>query len=150
MKQRLFALLLAVCMVSSLLTVPAAAADTVRFSDVTDQDTAATVETLRLMGVLDGYSDGRFGPGEPITREQLAAILYRYAVYKGYDVTEKADLSGFADAAAVSTYAVDPLAWANAVGLINGTAAGTLIPRGGATRAQAATILMRWLETAAI
>lgn len=120
------------------------------FSDVSDTMYCAdAVRWAEANGIANGYSDGRFGPGEPITREQLAAILYRYAVYKGYDVTEKADLSGFADAAAVSTYAVDPLAWANAVGLINGTAAGTLIPRGGATRAQAATILMRWLETAA-
>ena len=120
------------------------------FSDVSDTMYCAdAVRWAEANGIANGYSDGRFGPGEPITREQLAAILYRYAVYKGYDVTEKADLSGFADAAAVSTYAVDPLAWANAVGLINGTAAGTLVPRGGATRAQAATILMRWLETAA-
>ena len=58
MKQRLFALLLAVCMVSSLLAVPAAAAETVRFSDVTDQDTAVAVETLRLMGVLDALTAG--------------------------------------------------------------------------------------------
>ena len=74
MKQRLFALLLAVCMASSLLAVPAAAAETVRFSDVTDQDTAVAVETLRLMGVLDGYGDGSFRPSAQLNRAQFCKM----------------------------------------------------------------------------
>ena len=74
MRQRIFALLLAVCMAASLLVVPAAAADTVRFSDVTDPDTAAAVETLRLMGVLDGYGDGSFRPGAQLSRAQFCKM----------------------------------------------------------------------------
>ena len=91
-----------------------------------------------------GISDGTNMIGS-ITREQLAAILYRYAKQKGYDVSKSADLNGFADANTVSTYATDAMRWAVANGLIQGSNS-KLNPKGTATRAQVATILMRFME----
>lgn len=79
----------------------------------------------------------------------MATILYRYAVYKGYDVTESGDLSGYTDADGISAYAKDAMAWANSEGLITGVTDTTLNPKGTATRAQVATILMRFRENAA-
>ncbi len=100
-------------------------------------------------GIVSGYSNGQFRPDDIITREQLASILYRYAQYKGYALAAPAALSGFSDAADVSQYAVEPMGWAVAQGLISGTNRGTLDPAGGATRAQAASILMRFCQTLA-
>ena len=97
-------------------------------------------------GIVAGYDDRTFGLGDSITREQLAAILYRYAQMKGYDVTEKADLTGYADSAAISGYAVEAMQWANANGIVNGMTATTLAPQGTATRAQVATMLMNFCE----
>ena len=97
--------------------------------------------------IVNGTSATTFAPNSPITREQMAAILYRYAAYKGYDVSQKADLSGYTDAASISGYAKDALAWANAQKLITGVTDTTLNPQGSATRAQVATILMRLCET---
>ncbi len=95
-------------------------------------------------GVVNGYSDTKFAPNEEITREQLAAILYRYAQFKGLDVSAKGDLSGFADGAAVSGWAQEAMQWAVGAGLLNGNADGTLAPAAGATRAEVAMILMRF------
>ena len=92
----------------------------------------------------NGISDGTNMTGA-ITREQLAAILFRYAKQKGYDVSKSADLNGFADANTVSTYATDAMRWAVASGLIQGSNS-KLNPKGSATRAQVATILMRFME----
>lgn len=97
-------------------------------------------------GIVSGYGNGSFGPEDVITREQIAAILYRYAAYKGYDVSGRADLSGYTDRAQVSGYAAEAMAWANAAGLMTGTSASTLTPGGPATRAQAAALLMRLCE----
>ena len=97
-------------------------------------------------GIVAGYDDSTFGLGDSITREQLAAILYRYAQMKGYNVTEKADLTGYADSAAISGYAVEAMQWANANGIVNGMTATTLEPQGTATRAQVATMLMNFCE----
>ena len=94
--------------------------------------------------IVNGYGDGRFGPNDQITREQMAAIFYRYAQYKGYDVTARADLSGYADADQISEYAVEAMQWAVGVKLVNGLTADTLVPKGQATRAQVATMLMRF------
>lgn len=96
--------------------------------------------------IVSGYDGGLFGTNDNITREQMAAILYRYAQYKGYDVTAAADLKDFTDASSVSTWAKDPMKWTNAEGLITGTTSTTLSPTGSATRAQVATILMRFCE----
>lgn len=96
--------------------------------------------------IVKGTSATTFAPNASITREQMAAILYRYAQYKGYDVTKKADLSGYSDNGQVSTYAKDALAWANAAKLINGVTNTTLAPQGNATRAQVSAILHRFCD----
>ncbi len=100
-------------------------------------------------GIVTGYSNGSFGPDDTITREQMAAILYRYARYKGYDLSAQADLDGYSDAAQVSAYAADAMEWAVGSGLITGTSGTTLSPAGSATRAQAAVILARFCQTLA-
>ena len=110
---------------------------------------ATAVYWARMNGIVAGYSDELFGPNDTITREQMAVILYRYAQYKGYDTTAKADLSNYTDAARVGSWAVEAIRWANAEGLISGTSDTTLSPQGGATRSQAATILMRFCENIA-
>lgn len=96
--------------------------------------------------IVKGTSATTFAPNASITREQMAAILYRYAQYKGYDVTKKADLSGYSDNSQVSAYAKDALAWANAAKLINGVTNTTLAPQGNATRAQVSAILHRFCD----
>ena len=96
--------------------------------------------------MVNGVTDTLFRPADSITREQFAAILYRYANWKEQDVTAQADLTSFADAAGVSAYAQIPMAWAVAEGLIQGISETILSPRGTTTRAQAATILVRYLE----
>ena len=98
---------------------------------------ADAVDWAAEHGIVEGYSDTAFGPNDPITREQMAAILYRYAQYKGYDVSAKADLNK------------EALQWANAEGLINGKGDGVLDPKGQATRAEAAVILTRFNEVVA-
>ena len=99
--------------------------------------------------IVTGYDEATFGPNNAITREQMAAILYRYAQYKGYRTTADADLSGYVDADSVSSYALASLQWANAAGLVTGTSSNTLTPDGSATRAQVATIFMRFMEDVA-
>ena len=95
--------------------------------------------------IVSGYADGTFGPDNAITREQLAAILYRYAQYKKLDTDAGAKLDSFSDAGNVSGYASEALSWAVSEGLING-ASGRLMPKGDATRAQVAAILHRFVE----
>lgn len=117
------------------------------FADVkADMWYTAAIVWANANGIVAGYDDSTFGLGDSITREQLAAILYRYAQMKGYDVTEKADLTGYADSAAISGYAVEAMQWANANGIVNGMTATTLAPQGTATRAQVATMLMNFCE----
>lgn len=105
---------------------------------------APAVAWASANGIVNGYSDGTFRPGAAITREQMAAFMYRYAQYKGGDVSVRADLSAYADAAGIAGYAVEAMSWANAAGLINGTSQITLSPWGTATRAQTAVILTRF------
>ncbi len=97
-------------------------------------------------GIVNGYSDGTFRPNNLITREQLAAFLYRYAFQKGRDLSGRADLTVFTDAGQTASYAVEPLRWAVAAGLINGVTADTLSPGGNASRAQVAVILNRFVQ----
>ena len=97
--------------------------------------------------IVKGYEAGTFGPDDPITREQMASILYRYASYKGYDVTATDDLSAFKDAGDISDWALAPMKWAVAEGLITGVSEIELDSAGKASRAQVATILMRFVET---
>lgn len=123
---------------------------TTAFTDVAaDQYYANAVAWAAQNGIVSGIDATTFAPNNAITREQMAAILYRYAQFKGYDVSAKADLSVYTDAAQVSTYATDAMAWANGAELITGTSATTLSPAGNATRAQVATILMRFCENIA-
>ena len=97
-------------------------------------------------GIVNGVSETEFAPGKDITREQLATILFRYAEAKGYDVSARADLSAYTDADQIQSYAAESVAWAVAEGLIQGFEDNTLRPAGNATRAQIATILMRFCE----
>lgn len=121
-------------------------AESAGFTDVAESDWYATaVNWAASVGVVNGYEDDTFRPNAPITREQMAAILYNYADYKGYDVSARADLSDYADAASISSWAEDVLAWANAEGLINGMTATTIDPQGATTRAQTAAMFERFL-----
>ena len=121
--------------------------------DFDDVDPAAYyAEAIRWAtseGIAGGYGGGVFGPDDPITREQLAVMLHRYAQHEGYDVSigENTNILSYADAFTVSEYAVAALQWACGAGIISGTGDGsTLTPQGEATRAQAATVLMRFCE----
>lgn len=128
---------------------PAVTADKL-FADVADDAYySKAIAWAAANDIVAGYDNGNFGPNDTITREQLAAILYRYANYKGYDVSAKADLTKYPDYNQISSYAVNAMTWANAEGLIGGTDKGTLDPKGDASRAQAATILMRFCENVA-
>ena len=95
--------------------------------------------------IVNGYSDTQFAPNMEITREQLAAILYRFAQFKGYDVSIKGELNSFGDGAQVSDWAKEAMLWAVGVGIINGDN-GNLKPQGNATRAEVAIMLMRFIE----
>jgi len=99
--------------------------------------------------IVEGFGDGTFRPSDNLTREQFAAVLHRYAEMKGYDLTVPADfdLRNFADYAEVSEWALEVMLWANYHGLITGRTATTIDAGGSATRAEAATILMRFVET---
>jgi hypothetical protein len=91
--------------------------------------------------IVAGFSETEFAPNQVITREQMAAIMYRYALYKGYDLSITNDLSAYDDADAVSSWAVTAVEWAVSHGLISGRTATTLVPQGETTRAEAATII---------
>ena len=118
------------------------------YADVEAQSWYGTaVYWARLHGIVKGYSDELFGPGDVITREQMAVILYRYAQYKGYDVSARGDLGKYTDGDQTSSWALEAVRWANAAGLINGTDNAALLPQGSATRAQAAAILTRFCQT---
>nr|WP_241426821.1 glycosyl hydrolase family 18 protein [Dysosmobacter acutus] len=120
------------------------------FLDVAQQSYCReAVSWAASKGIVGGYGDGRFGPDHTLTREQLAAILYRYARYKGYDVSGRANLTGYTDSGEIGSYAKPAMAWAVSSGLIHGLADARLAPRGIVTRAEAAVILMRFCESAA-
>ncbi|MGI6336891.1 MAG: S-layer homology domain-containing protein [Eubacteriales bacterium] len=97
-------------------------------------------------GLVKGYDADTFGPNDPITREQMAAILSRYASYKGYDVTAAHELTAFADAGDVSEWALAAIKWAVSEGLMIGNSEKSLAPLKNVTRAQVATILMRFIK----
>ena len=97
-------------------------------------------------GIFAGYGKDKFGPDDPITREQLAAIFYRYADYKGYDLTVKGDLDKFKDADKITDYAKTAMQWAVGSGLVKGKSGNLLDPQGTATRAEIAAMLHRFIE----
>ncbi len=98
----------------------------------------------RITGVATGYGDGTFQPTDSITRQEFAQMLYNYAKYKGYDLTAEGDLSQFPDSGSVADWAEAAMSWANGNKLINGHDDGTIDAGGAGTRAQAASILMRF------
>ena len=97
-------------------------------------------------GIFAGYGKDKFCPDDPITREQLAAIFYRYADYKGYDLTVKGDLDKFKDADKITDYAKTAMQWAVGSGLVKGKSGNLLDPQGTATRAEIAAMLHRFIE----
>ena len=96
--------------------------------------------------IVEGYGNGVFGAKDPITREQFAVILHRYAQYKGYDVTARGDLSAYTDGASTHSWAAVALSWANAQGIINGLGDNLIDPTGGAIRSQAAQMLFQFCK----
>jgi hypothetical protein len=121
------------------------------FTDVAEGEWYAdAVKWAAENGIVLGYGDGTYGPDNIITREQLAAIMYRYAVFTEIDVSINEDLlPNYADASDISEYAVTPLQWACGSGLITGKPNGILDPLGEATRAEFAAILTRYLSSIA-
>ena len=97
-------------------------------------------------GIMGGYGDGKFGPNDPVTREQLASIFYRYAQYKGYDVTATGSLDSFTDKGSVSAWAQEAIKWAVGNGIMGGKENNLLDPKGTATRAEIAAMLHRFVE----
>ncbi len=125
---------------------PAATKD-VKFDDVPGgQWYSDAINWAAANEIVGGYGNGKFGPSDTITREQMATILYRYASYKGYDMTKLDNLTDYTDADTVSDWADTAVKWAVAEDVINGTSTTTLSPSGDSTRAQAATIFMRFCE----
>ncbi|WP_207303265.1 InlB B-repeat-containing protein, partial [Intestinimonas massiliensis (ex Afouda et al. 2020)] len=128
---------------------PAAGTGTV-FTDVaSDAWYAQAVNWAAAQGIVDGYGNGRFGPEDPITREQLAAILYRYARCLDDDTKAEGDLTGYPDGAQTSDWAVESMTWAVSTGLISGKNGGLLDPTGTATRSEVAALLQRFCESRA-
>ena len=116
------------------------------FPDVREgQFYTAPAMWAKSTGVISGYEDGRFGPADEITREQMAVMMYRYAKMLGLDTSSEGDMSGFPDAGQVSPFADREVKWAVGEGLIKGDG-GNVNPQGTAERAQCATIIMRFME----
>ncbi len=119
------------------------------FSDVADPNAYyyAPVVWASSCGIVGGYGDGRFGPDDDITREQIAVILYRYHTYLGLSGSaDESLLQRFSDSGEISDWARQALAWCVGKRIINGTTAGELLPTENATRAQVATIFMNFRE----
>ena len=104
-------------------------------------------DTARTWAMASGVSDGT-DPNGPVTREQFATMLYRYAAAKGYDVSigESTNILSYADFASISEYAIPAMQWACGSGIVTGVTESTLVPQGTATRAQCAAMLMRFIE----
>ena len=118
-----------------------------KFPDVADgQWYTDAILWANEAGVVGGYTDtGKFGPGDNINREQMAVMMYRYAEYLGYDTSARADISQYADAKNVNEFAREAMSWAVGSGIITGKENGTkLDPQGNASRAECATIIMRF------
>lgn len=109
---------------------------------------ANAVAWANANGIVSGYGSGKFGPNNKVTREQLAAILYRYAQYKKYDVSvgEDTNILSYNDAQSISSYAIPAIQWACGAGVVTGKSGNKLDPKGNATRAEVAAMLMRFCE----
>lgn len=120
------------------------------FTDIgTDRWYTDAVNWAAGNGIVAGMDNEHFCPDASITREQLAAIMQRYSVYLGNDVSARADLNNYADADKISDWAHESLEWAVSVGIISGRSETTLAPKGTATRAETASIMMRFIELTA-
>lgn len=104
------------------------------------------VTWVQQSGVMGGYGNDLFGPNDPVTREQLASIFYRYAQYKGYDVSTAGSLDHFTDKDSVSAWAQEAMKWAVGNGILGGKGNNILDPKGTATRAEFAAMLHRFIE----
>ena len=109
---------------------------------------ANAVAWANANGIVSGYGSGKFGPNDKVIREQLAAILYRYAQYKKYDVSvgEDTNILSYDDAQSISSYAIPAIQWACGAGVVTGKSGSKLDPKGNATRAEVAAMLMRFCE----
>ncbi len=117
------------------------------FSDVaTTEYYSDAIAWAVEIGLAKGYSDKTFKPSQPISRQDLAVFLYRYAQYKGYDVSNTAALSKFSDSKNIGDWAISAMSWCNASGIINGTTNTALEPSGNATRAQLAAMFTRFVS----
>lgn len=120
------------------------------FTDVSSSDWYDKAASwAQSKGIITGYEDGRFGPNDPLTREQLALILYNYAKSEGHSTSTKADLSKFADDTSTSPWAQQAMSWAVGEGLLSGRGVNMLYPTGTATRAEVAQIMMNFCENVA-
>ncbi len=108
------------------------------------------VTWVQRNGIMDSYGNDRFGSGDPVSSEELAVILYRYAKYKGYDVAAAGNLDQFADKDSVSAWAQEALIWAVSSGIVDGTENNLLTPQGTVTRSQLAAIIRRFIEKYAL
>ena len=118
------------------------------FTDVTSGHWAVDAITWAAQNdIVAGIGGGLYDPDSNVTREQFAVMLYKYARFKGCDLTATGDLTQFPDAGSISSWAETALSWANGKGLINGNEDGTLAPGGTATRAQAASILAQFVQS---
>lgn len=115
-----------------------------KFVDVTEDWYKPAVAWAAENGIVDGMDDEHFAPNDKLTREQAMTMLMRYAKYKGMDVSATVDLAKFTDAGSISSWADAAVHWAVAIGLIDGVTDKTIEPQGNSTRAQIATILMRF------
>ena len=120
------------------------------FTDLRADWYADSVAWGAANGIVKGYDEKTFGPDDLVTREQIAAILHRYAQYKGYAEGETGNLTPFTDASQISDWAHENMIWAVGRKLITGRTADTLAPKATATRAEAAKILVTFTEQQAI
>ena len=126
------------------------AAEGTTFTDVpVGQWYADAVSWASANEIVSGYGNGLFGPDDIITREQMVTILNHYSTYKGYETATAVSIESYADAAQVSSFAVEPMGWAIANKLVSGTGNNMLSPKGNATRAEIAAIMMHFCENIA-
>ena len=123
------------------------ATNAISFTDVSDGQWYTDVIRWAVReGIMGGYDDGSFGPNNPIKWQELAAILFRYAAYKGYDVSAKGDPASFTDAAQISGWAYDAMQWAAGHALIADHGGGPIVPAGSVKRSEFAATTMQFLE----
>ena len=126
------------------------ATNAISFTDVAES--AWYTEVIRWAvqeNIMEGYGGGAFGPNDPITWEQLAAILYRYALYKGYDVSVKGDPASFTDGSEISGWAYELMQWASGAGIFDGVGSGPIKPTGNTMRCEFASAITMFIEEVA-